>query len=76
MMNLSLSRILRFGQVATILNEIRGIVVGAPMLYALWLSTDSLFMKVWISISMVLGLALSVIIPNAIIKRVKEKSNA
>ena len=64
--------ILRSAAVLLALNEIRGLVLAAPVFYAMYQSGGSL-MAIWLGISSLLGIALSVIIPMFALKKIEAK---
>lgn len=53
---------LSLGALALIANEIRGLIMAAPVIYGLWVSGGTL-MAWWIAICSLGGIALSVIVP-------------
>lgn len=70
---LSLVRwILRSAAVLLALNEIRGLILAAPVFYAMYQSGGSL-MAIWLGISSLLGIALSVIVPMFVLKKVETR---
>ncbi|MWV28934.1 hypothetical protein [Aurantiacibacter rhizosphaerae] len=64
--------ILRSAAVLLALNEIRGLVLAAPVFYAMYEAGGSL-MAIWLGISSLLGIALSVIIPMFALKKIEAK---
>ena len=76
-MNLSWSVImgalLRTGAVLLIANEIRGLVLAAPVLYGMYLAGGTA-MAIWIGFCSLSGIALSVIVPLFIAKRIQPQS--
>ena len=50
------------GAIGIAANEIRGLILAAPVIYGLWLSGGTL-MAWWIAICSLGGIALSVIVP-------------
>ncbi|WP_340587341.1 hypothetical protein [Erythrobacter alti] len=75
-MTQSRSKIVRFilRSVALLiaLNEIRGLILAAPVFYAMYQAGGSL-MAIWLGISSLLGIAASVIIPMFAVKRLEAK---
>ena len=57
-----LAALLKVGAVAMIFNEVRGLVLAAPVLYGMWASGGTA-MAIWLGICALGGIALSVIIP-------------
>ncbi|MBV7267483.1 hypothetical protein [Erythrobacter ani] len=57
-----LSAFLKMGAVALVLNEVRGIILAVPVLYAMVQSGGSL-VALWVGFSTLAGIALSVIVP-------------
>lgn len=55
-------RLFKFGAVLLIANEIRGLFLAGPVLYALWLSGGTL-MAAWIAFCSLAGIGLSVAVP-------------
>ena len=56
------ARLFKCGAVLLVANEIRGAVLAAPILYALWQSGGT-FMAYWLAFCALGGVALSVIVP-------------
>lgn len=65
-----ISALLKIGVVALVLNEIRGIILAVPVLYAMYMSGGSA-MAIWLGICSLGGIALSVIVPLFAAKKVK-----
>ena len=61
-LHLLLSALLKVGAVAMIFNEIRGLVLAAPVLYGMYTSGGSA-MAIWLGVCALGGIALSVIVP-------------
>ncbi len=57
-----LALFLKFGFVAVIFNEIRGLILAVPVIYAMYQSGGSA-MAIWLGICSLAGIALSVIVP-------------
>ena len=57
-----MDKLLALGWLALVANEIRGLIMAAPVIYGLWLSGGTL-MAWWIAICSLGGIALSVIVP-------------
>lgn len=74
-----LASLLKVGAIAMIFNEVRGLVLAAPVLYAMWSSGGSA-MAIWLGICALGGIALSVIVPMFAYKKlqkfVKAKADA
>ena len=67
-LHLVLSALLKIGAVAFILNEVRGLVLAAPVLYGLYLSGGTP-MAIYIAACSLGGIALSVIVPIIAVKK-------
>lgn len=52
------------------LNEIRGIILAAPVFYAMYQSGGSL-MAIWLGVSSLLGIVLSVILPLLAVRKLE-----
>lgn len=57
-----LAALLKVGAVAMIFNEVRGLVLAAPVLYGMYTSGGTA-MAIWLGICALGGIALSVIVP-------------
>jgi hypothetical protein len=64
-----LSALLKLGAVLLVLNEVRGIILAGPVLYALWQSGGTL-MAIWVAFCSLAGIALSVVVPMLLARRV------
>ena len=64
---------LSLGALAILANEIRGLILAAPVIYGLWLSGGTL-MAWWIALCSLGGIALSVIVPAWFAKRYLERN--
>ena len=64
--------VLRSAALLLALNEIRGLILAAPVFYAMYQSGGSL-MAIWLGISSLLGIALSVIVPMFALKKIEKK---
>ncbi|MBX7492717.1 hypothetical protein K3163_05805 [Qipengyuania sp. 1NDW9] len=60
--HLILSYLLKVGAVAMVFNEVRGLVLAAPVLYGMYTSGGT-GMAIWLGICALGGIALSVIVP-------------
>ncbi|WP_133305260.1 hypothetical protein [Tsuneonella suprasediminis] len=67
-----LSSMLKFGVVALVLNEVRGVVLAVPVIYAIYQSGGTL-MAIWIGFCSLAGIALSVIVPMIAMKQVQKR---
>ena len=67
-LHMLLAALLKVGAVAIIFNEIRGLVLAAPVLYGLYLSGGTA-MAIWIAFCSLAGIALSVIVPMFVVKK-------
>lgn len=63
-----LAALLKVGAVAIIFNEVRGLVLAAPVLYGLYLSGGTA-MAIWVAFCSLAGIALSVIVPMFAVKK-------
>lgn len=54
--------LLKVGFVALVANEVRGLVLAAPVLYGMYLSGGT-WMALWLGFCSLAGIALSVIVP-------------
>lgn len=68
-----LRMVLKAAAVLLALNEIRGIILTAPVFYALYQSGGSL-MAIWLAVSSLLGIAASVIIPIFALRKLEAKA--
>lgn len=64
--------LLRSAALLLALNEIRGLILAAPVFYAMYEAGGSA-MAIWLGISSLLGIALSVIIPMFALKKLEAK---
>lgn len=55
-----------------LLNEIRGLVLAVPVLATLWASGGTL-MAIWLAFCSLAGIALSVIVPLFILRKVEKR---
>lgn len=70
-----LGALLKLGVVALVLNEIRGLVLAAPVIYGMYQSGGSL-MALWLGFSTLAGIALSVIVPAWAAKKLHRRLQA
>ena len=68
MLQLFLSVLLKIGAVAFILNEVRGFVLAAPVIYGLYVSGGTP-MAIYVAVCSLAGIALSVIVPIIVVKK-------
>ena len=61
-LHLLLGLLLKFGAVAMVFNEIRGLILAAPVLYGMWASGGT-GMAIYLGVCALGGIALSVIVP-------------
>jgi hypothetical protein len=61
---------LKLGLVGVIANEVRGFVLAAPVLYAMYLAGGTA-MAVWVGFCSLAGIAMSVILPTYAVGRLK-----
>lgn len=66
---------LGLGGAALVLNEVRGLILAAPVLYALYQSGGTL-MAAWLAVCSLAGIALSVLVPWWAHRRLKAKLDA
>jgi hypothetical protein len=67
--------LLKSAMLLAILNEIRGFVLAAPVLYGLW-KNGGTTMQIILAISTLAGIALSVIVPIVVARMIKHKITA
>jgi len=67
-----LGHFLKIGAVLLVFNEIRGFVLAAPVLYAIYETGGSL-MGLWIGFCSLAGIALSVAVPLLAARRLKKR---
>lgn len=61
-LHMILGALLKFGGIAIAFNEVRGLVLAAPVLYGMWTSGGTA-MAIWLGFCALGGIALSVIVP-------------
>lgn len=66
-----LDLLLKGAAVALVFNEIRGFILAAPVLYGIYQAGGSL-MAIWVGISSLGGIALSVIVPLFAAKKMRK----
>jgi hypothetical protein len=66
----ALGMLLKCGAVLLVFNEIRGLVLAAPVIYGIYQAGGS-FMAIWIGICSLGGIALSVIVPLLAAKKLR-----
>jgi len=69
--SLFLSNCLKAGALLLVFNEVRGFILAAPVLYAIYEEGGSL-MAVWIGFCSLCGIALSVVVPMLAAKRLRQ----
>lgn len=74
-LNLLLAAFLKIGIVAFVLNEVRGLILAAPVLYGLYLSGGTP-MAIWLAVCSLGGIALSVIVPMFALRRFERYAKA
>jgi sensor c-di-GMP phosphodiesterase-like protein len=62
--------LLKSAVVAFVLNEVRGIVLAGPVLYAMYQAGGTL-MAIWLGVCSLAGIALSVVVPLFVERRFK-----
>lgn len=70
-LSLLLGAFLKAGAVLLVFNEVRGLVLAAPVLYGMYQAGGSL-MAIWIGFCSLAGIALSVIVPMFAAARLKK----
>ena len=70
-----LAGLLKVGWLAILFNEVRGIVLAVPVLYAMYQSGGSA-MAIWLGIWSLAGIALSVIVPMIAAKKLERYAQA
>ena len=68
-----LDLLLKSAAVLLVFNEVRGLVLAAPVLYGLYQSGGSL-MTIWLAFSSLAGIALSVLVPLIAARKLKRRS--
>lgn len=74
-LHMLLAAFLKVGLFAIVLNEVRGLILAAPVLYGLYLSGGSA-MAIWLAVCSLGGIALSVIVPMFALKRFERYAKA
>jgi hypothetical protein len=69
-----LASLLKAGAVLLLFNEVRGLVLAAPILYGMY-QTGGSFMAIWIGICSLGGVALSVVVPLIVAARLRKMSS-
>lgn len=64
--------LLKVGGVALLFNEVRGLVLAAPVLWAMWQSGGTL-MALWVGFCSLAGIALSVVVPLFAARKLKQR---
>lgn len=64
--------LLKLGGIALVFNEVRGLILAAPVMYGLY-QTGGTLMAFWLAFSSLGGIALSVIVPGIAARIVKRK---
>lgn len=64
--------LLKLGGVALVFNEIRGLILAAPVLWAMYESGGT-WMAIWLGICSLGGIALSVIVPLIVARTVRKR---
>jgi hypothetical protein len=72
---LLLALCLRAGAVLLVFNEVRGLILVAPILYGMWQAGGSA-MAVWIGLCSLGGVALSVLVPLVLAARLQKYARA
>ena len=66
----SVALLLKAGLALFLANEIRGLILAAPVLYGLY-AAGGTFMAIWIGVCSLAGIAISVLAPLVVAKRLK-----
>lgn len=67
-----LSVLLKIGGVALVFNEVRGLILAGPVIYAMYHSGGS-FMAIWVGVCSLAGIALSVIVPLFLARKLERR---
>lgn len=67
----AMSGMVKLGMVALIFNELRGLILAAPVLYGLYMSGGTA-MAIWLAFCALAGIALSVIVPLLAVKKLDQ----
>ena len=62
--------LLKVGVVAFLVNEIRGIILAGPVLYAMYRSGGT-WMALWLGVCTLAGIAISVVVPLFVAEKLK-----
>ena len=65
------SMLLKVGAVAFVFNEIRGVILAVPVLWGMY-EAGGTWMAIWLGISSLGGIALSVIVPVFAARKIKK----
>ena len=66
----SVALLLKAGLTLFLANEIRGLILAAPVLYGMY-AAGGTFMAIWIGVCSLAGIAISVLAPLVVAKRLK-----
>lgn len=66
----SVALLLKAGLALFLANEIRGLILAAPVLYGMY-AAGGTFMAIWIGVCSLAGIAISVLAPLVVAKRLK-----
>ena len=66
----SFALLLKAGLALFLANEIRGLILAAPVLYGMY-AAGGTFMAIWIGVCSLAGIAISVLAPLVVAKRLK-----
>jgi hypothetical protein len=64
--------LLKLGGVALVFNEVRGLILAAPVLWAMWQSGGTL-MAIWLGFCSLAGIALSVVVPLVATRQIRKR---
>ena len=64
--------LLKLGAGLIIINEVRGVVLAAPVFYAMYESGGTL-MAIWLGLCSLAGIGLSVVVPMLALKRIQRR---
>jgi hypothetical protein len=62
--------LVKAGLALLVLNEVRGLILAAPVLYGMYLAGGTL-MAIWLGICSLAGIALSIVVPLFVARKLK-----
>jgi len=69
-----LDALLKIGGVTVALNEVRGVILTAPVFYTLW-QTGGTWMAIYLALCSLGGIALSVLVPYVMLRKLQGVRN-